>query len=218
MALVTLPVWSVQLPPKAFAELKSQEFHKRETAQSELLEWGRQRPETALDEFLLQSRVADDPEVRQRCLSILRDLVGDEYLKGGEGYMGIMMRDVTENIPGDPKPRSVIHVMQVLGDSAAQRAGLQVNDVIAGLDDLVWHEGPASLPFGDNIRSKKPNSRVVLKVLRDGRLMDLPVVLGRRPPIPNNFLFNDQSFDPEAIERAAKEAYFRSWLSKRRLP
>ena len=203
---------------KPFADLQSKEFKVREAAQLELLCWARQHQEPAMAELFIQSRVADDPEVRERCLSVLRDLVTDEYMKTGEGYVGIMMRDMVTKVPGDPKPRSVINVMQVLADSAAQRAGLQVNDLIAGLDDLVWHDGLASLPFSEKIRSKKPDSKATLKVLRDGKLIDLVVTLRRRPPIPNNLFFNDQSFDPDAIEQADKEAYFRRWLSQKRTP
>ena len=52
--------------------------------------------------------MADDPEVRERCLAILRDLVNDEYLKDGEGYIGIRMQDeMATAVPGDVKPRGV---------------------------------------------------------------------------------------------------------------
>ncbi len=218
MVTLSFPACGFELPQKSFADLQSKEFRVREAAQTDLLSWARQRREPGMSELYLQSRVADDPEVRERCLCVLRELVADEYMKDGEGYVGIMMRDMIANIPGDPKPRSVINVMQILADSAAQRAGLQVNDLIAGLDDLVWHEGLASLPFSEKIRSKKPDSIMTLRVLRDGKLIDLVVILRRRPPIPNNLLLNDQSFDPNAIERADKEAYFRRWLSQKKSP
>ncbi|MEO8617587.1 MAG: PDZ domain-containing protein [Luteolibacter sp.] len=216
MVASPIPACGLELPQKLFENLRSKEFRVRESAQLELLSWARQQPEPAMSKLYLQSRIADDPEVRERCLGVLRELVTDEYLKDGEGYIGIMMRDMIANVPGDPKPRSVVNVMQVLADSAAHRAGLQANDLITGLDDLVWHDGLASLPFSERIRSKKPNSKVTVQLLRDGKLIDLVVVLGRRPPIPNNLFFNDQSFDPGAIERAAKEAYFRRWLSQRK--
>ncbi len=218
MVTSSFPACGFELPQKPFADLQSKEFSIREAAQLELLSWARQRPEPGMSELFLQSRVADDPEVRERCLNVLRELVADEYMKDGEGYVGIMMRDMVANIPGDPKPRSVINVMQVLADSAAQRAGLQANDLIAGLDDLVWHDGLASLPFSEMIRSKKPENKVTLHVLRDGKLIDLAVILKRRPPIPNNLFLNDQTLDPNAIERADKEAYFRRWLSQKKSP
>ena len=213
--------WSVELPKKELADLGSQEFRVRESAELELLAWGRQQPEPAMNELLRQSRIADDPEVRERCLRVLRDLVNDEYLReGGEGYLGISMSRLDEfkNIAGDPQPRNVVRVLLVAPDSAAQLAGLQLNDLIAGLDDLTWHEGAAAASLEKRIRSLKPNSTVTLKVVRDDKLIDLKAVLGRRPASANNLLFNDPNFNPESLERAEKEAYFRRWLSRRKLP
>lgn len=218
-SLVSCPLQAkvVELPSNVFAQLKSQDFKSRESAESELLLWGRERPGPAMDELLRQSRIADDPEVRQRCLNVLRELVIDEYLKDGEGYLGIMMGDAIENVPGDEKPRSVINVVQVVPDSAAQRGGLQPNDVIIALDDFIWREGAARLPFSEKIRAKKPNTKVALKVIRNGKIIELPITLGRRPPLQDNLFLNDPNFDPQAIERADKEAYFRRWLSLRKL-
>ncbi len=210
--------WSVEIPEKAFASLKSQEFREREAAELELLKWGREQPEPSMSELLRQTRTADDPEVRERCLSVLRGLVMDEYLKDGDGYIGISMRDDTANVPGDPKPCNVIRVSQVVAGGAGERAGLQVNDLIAGIEEQFWHEGSATEPFMVKIRSLKPGTKVTLKVLREGKLVALNVVLGKRPPSLNNFLLNGPNFDPEAIERADKEAYFRRWLSQRKLP
>jgi C-terminal processing protease CtpA/Prc len=103
-----------------------------------------------MEELYRQSRVADDPEVRERCLGVLRELVNDEYLSEGEGYIGIRMRDeVAAAVPGDANPRNAIRVMQVVPDSAAERAGLLVDDLIVGLNDLVWRDGPASMPQTD---------------------------------------------------------------------
>jgi hypothetical protein len=169
-----------------------------------------------MDELFRHSRVADDPEVRERCLDVLRELVNDEYLKDGEGFIGIQMLDELANIPGDPKPRGVIRVTLVVADSAAQRAGLQVNDLIAGMGDLVWHERAASLLFREQIRQLKPNTKVTLKVLRNGKLMDLEVTLGKRPLMADFLLFDPRQVDPEAAERVAREGYFRRWLERRK--
>ncbi|MEO5713098.1 MAG: PDZ domain-containing protein [Luteolibacter sp.] len=215
---LSLPVWSIEIPSKSYAALKSQEFREREAAELELLAWGRRQPEPAMTELLRQSRVAEDPEVRERCLSVLRDLVTDQYLKDGDGYIGISMQSDTANVPGDPKPCSVIRVTHVAAGSAGERAGLQLNDLIAGLNDQFWHEGPAAEPFSAKIRGFKPGAKVTLKILRGDKLMSLDVVLGKRPPSLNNLFLNGQSLDPEAIERADREAYFRRWLSERKLP
>jgi len=209
-------LWSVEMPSKALSSLASQDFHERETAQSELLAWGRKQPEPAMAEFLRQSRISTDPEVRERCLKILRDLVSDEYLKEGEGFIGIGMKDDVANVPGDPKPRSVIRVTEVRPGTPGQVAGIQLNDLVAGLDGQTWHEGDASLLFREKIRAMKPNTKIELKILRDGGLIDLKLHLGRRPAMADNLFFNGQNIDPEAAERAAREAYFRSWMGRQK--
>ncbi len=203
----------MELPPTALSDLGSQQFREREAAQVELLDWARAQPGPAMNELLRQSQRANDPEVRERCLGILRDLVADEYLKEGEGYIGISLRDEIGDVPGEPNPRGVIRVIQVQADSPAERAGIRPNDLIVGINGEVWHE----TLFRANVRMMKPNTKVGLKILRDGGLMDLNVTLGRRPLSADATFVPGQTFDPEAVERAAKEAYFRRWLSQRKL-
>lgn len=214
IALVVGHAEGVELPATALTNLRSQEFRERETAQVELLIWGRGQPGPAMTELLKQSQTADDPEVRERCLAVLRDLVTDEYLKEGEGYIGIVLRDEIAEVPGEPKPRGGIRVTQVQPDSPAEHAGIRLNDLIVGINGEVWHE----TLFRANVRMMKPNMKVDLKILRDGGLLDLKVTLGRRPLIADTPFFPGQTVDPDAIERAAKEAYFRRWLSQRKLP
>lgn len=201
-----------ELPAKTFADLGSQQFREREIAQVELLNWARAQPGPAMTELLKQSQMAGDPEVRERCLGVLRNLVTDEYLKQGEGYIGIGLRDEIAEVAGEKDPRGVIRVTQVQADSPAAQAGIRLNDLVVGINGEVWHEAL----FRANVRMMKPNMKVDLKILRDGGLVNLKVTLGRRPLSADTPFFLGQNFDPEAIERAAKEAYFRRWLSHRK--
>ena len=209
--------WSLELPAGPLANLKSEEFRQREDAQAELLAWARRQADGATDELLRQSRVADDPEVRERCLDVLRELVNDEYLKDGEGFIGIQMLDELANVPGDPKPRGVIRVILVVADSAAQQAGLQVNDLIAGMGDLVWHEGGASLDLpGENppIEAQhQGHAQSLAQWQPDGSRSQI----GSAPAAGGLRCFSTSGkSDLEAAERAAKEAYFRRWLERRK--
>ena len=211
----TCAVWSVQLPTQAFEDLGSAEFHRRELAQDELLAWARKQPELAKTEFLKQSRNAVDPEVRERCMSILRSLVTDEYLEEGEGYIGIALalQDEILNIPGDSKPRNAIRVLEVREDTPGQRAGIRLNDLIVGLEGERWSGLDASPLFREKVKTMKPNSNARLTIIRDGELIELNVRLGRRPLMADMF-FNGLNVDPAASERAAIESYFRRWLSQ----
>lgn len=213
-ALTLFPVDAVELPAKALSGLGSQQFREREMSQAELLDWAREQPASVMDELLRQSRVAGDPEVRERCLNVLRELVTDEYLKEGEGYIGIGLKDEVSDVPGEPNPRGVIRILQVQSDSPAERAGIRQTDLIVGINGEVWHEAL----FREKVRMMKPNTKVDLKILRDGGLVELKVILGRRPLSADSQPFSGRMFDPEAMERAAKEAYFRRWLSLRKLP
>ena len=207
---------AAEIPPGPLANLASDQFRTRKQAEAEILAWARQRPEVAMDLIFEHSRTSPDPEVRERCLSILKDLVADEYLREGEGYIGIRMQDELANVPGDPKPRGAIRVIQVVAGSAAETAGLQMNDLIVGLNQEVWHDGGISFAFSDRIRQFKPNAVVHLKVVRAGNLMDVPVKLGRRPLFAENPFIEQTEEEIAEAEKAAQAAHFRRWLENRR--
>lgn len=206
----------VEIPPGPLRDLASDQFRTRKHAEAEILAWARQRPAVATDAIFEHSRTSPDPEVRERCLSILRDLVADEYLRDGEGYIGIRMQDEITNVPGDPKPRGAIRVIQVVAGSAAESAGLQLNDLIVGLNDEIWHERVISFAFGDRIRQFKPNAVVNLKVLRAGNLIEVPVKLGRRPLFAENPFIEQTEEEIAEAEKAAQAAHFKRWLEERR--
>jgi PDZ domain len=205
-----------EFPAKTLEDFKSEDFRTRETAQSGLLEWSRKNPGIAMDRLYGLSQTADDPEVRERCLAVLRELIGDEYLKEGEGYIGIRMQDETATVPGDTKPRSVIRILQVVPDSPAHEAGLKFDDLIAGLNDRIWRDAPASQSFMQTVKEFKPATLITLRVLRDGKLIDVPVKLARRPLFADNPFLDQSQIDLEAAEKTAKEAYFRRWMDARK--
>lgn len=207
---------ALDLPAGSLPALQSDEFRTRQAAQADLLVWARQRPEPAMDALFRVSRNHEDPEVRERCLAVLRELVNDQYLKEGEGFLGIRMLDEKAIVPGEQKPRSVIRVIQLVPDSAAQQAGVKLNDLIAGLDEKVWHDEAALQPFMGHIRQLKPGHRVMLRILRNGEMIDLSVKLGRRPLDADNPFPAQRKQDLEAAERAASDAYFRRWLERRK--
>ena len=224
---------ALELPAGPLANLASEQFHQRESAQAELLAWARQQPDTVKDELLRHSRNDSEPEVRERCLQVLRDLINEEYLQDGEGFLGIQMgnalilglqglqpaaQDETALVPGDPVRRKTVKVTMVVADSAAEHAGLQPNDQIVQMGDLFWHQGDpgdAATLLREHIRQLKPNTKVSFKILRDDKLLDIEVKLGRRPLNADRMLFGDNQFDEAAAEQTAKDAYFKRWLDQR---
>lgn len=208
--------WSLELPAAPLLGLKSEVFSQREAAQAELLRWASGQGEPALDALYRYSREAEDPEVRDRCLAVVREWVIQEYLQQGEGYLGIRMLDEFANVPGDSQRRSVIRVIQVVPDSAAQQAGLQANDLIVELDGEIWRKGMASKAFTEKIRQLKPKAKITLKVMREGKLMGMDLTLGRRPLLADPMWLDPRPEDLEAAEKMAKDAYFRRWLQQRK--
>jgi hypothetical protein len=213
---MAFPCSGLDLPPGVLSGLQSDEFRIREAAQADLLLWARRKPEQTTDILFRISRSHGDPEVRERCLAVLRELVNDQYLKEGEGFLGIRMQDEKTIVPGDHKPRSVIRVIQVVRDSAADQAGVKLNDLIAGLDEKAWHDEIASMPFMNHIRQLKPGHGILLRILRNGEMINLPVKLSRRPLLADNPFLGQRQADIDAAEQAAREAHFRRWLELRK--
>jgi len=218
----------IELPAEVMQSLKAENFAQREKAQAALLEWARQSPDASLEALYQQSRAGDDPEQRERCLAVLRDLVTDEYLRNGVGYVGFRMNPNTEavNVPGEANPRFAVRVLQVEPDTPGHKAGLLGGDLLLGVDDTVWHQEDTSATVSEKIKSLKAGTRVTLKLFREGKIVEVPLVLARRPAAADLLQFGffgglgmPQQASPEAIaaaERAAKDDYFRHWLAARK--
>ena len=213
-----------ELPAAMLEGLKAEQFAAREQAQAELLAWTRQRPEASMEELFRQSRTAGDPELRQRCFSVLRELVSDEFLRNGVGYLGIRMNPNTEivNVPGEAKPWFAIRVLQVEPGTPAQKSGLLVGDLLVGVDDKVWLQEHTSEFVSSTIKSLKAGTRVSIKLFRDGKIVDVPVELARRPAAADLLQLQfgmGLQISPEAAaaaDRAAKEDNFQRWLAERK--
>lgn len=201
----------LEVPPAPFAKLSSPGFHDRESAQAELLAWGREHGNAARDLFFAKWRSSADPEARARCLQILRALVDEDYLAAGEGYIGISMMDEVRLVPGDSQPQSAIRINIVQGDTPGQKSGLMVGDLIVAADGTGWHGVSASTELTAKVKKTTPRTKVVLKVIRNDAPMDVVVVLGRRPPAA----VSGPNFDFQTAEAAAKKAVFRKWLEQK---
>lgn len=208
----------LELPADNLLRLCSEEFQTREKAQNEILKWARQNGEPAVSALIELSSKSENPEVRSRCLTVVREIAMEEFSNQGEGYIGINMLDVFVAVPGDPIQRAGIRVGQVVDDSAAAAAGILAGDVIVGLGDEVWREIPITEKFGKQIRTLKPKTKVSLKILRGDKVLEIEVILRRRPPIPANpFLLEESQSDIEALSMAEQESFFRNWLRERLL-
>jgi len=201
------------IPEDFIAELKSDDFKAREAGEAGLLEWARQQGNRA-NLMLEQARNARDPEVRQRCHNVLFALAMDEYLKDGEGFVGIQMNAMWAQIPGEDVAREVILIIRVLRDTPAHEAGLRVGDVIASVNGNKPAQDDVLRSFNQIIRALKPGEIARFEIIRDGDLMELEIALGRRPPEPQARLFNQPLMGLNELAKQDRERFFREWLEK----
>jgi hypothetical protein len=127
-------------------------------------------------------------EVRTRIRQVAREVFIRERMGPAEGFIGVRMDNRIVQIP----PRVVADTEAVgiriypVRRTAAVEAGLRDGDIIVMLD----HELLASARrspvrtvqlFGEQIRARRPNEVIVLTVLRESQLLDVPVRLMPRP-------------------------------------
>ena len=114
-------------------QLDASAFDERERASAVVREWAVQHRDALKEPLLAAHRAAGSPEVRYRIYNILLDLAADARPDAKPGFLGIMMRDSEVTLP-DGKTATSIMVIQIVPDSAAARAGLQMNDHIVAID------------------------------------------------------------------------------------
>jgi hypothetical protein len=202
-------------PIDAWSRLAAESFKEREAAQSELLDWAKRQPGPAKEWLFQRSNREADPEVRKRCLDVLRSLVLEDYFKDGKGYVGILMQSMAVQVPGLPNAKFGIRITMVVPDSPAAKAGLTAGGVIVGVNDQRWAEPSAEAAFSQWIQARPPGSKVTLKLLENGRVIDRPLELGRRPEGQQGPFIGS----PEELkqrDRFARERYFQQWLEQRK--
>jgi hypothetical protein len=201
-----------EVPSEIFLRLASANFRQREIAETDLFNWVKAQPRSRLKEVILQSEMSEDPEIRLRCLSVIRALAMEDYRNEGEGYLGIMMREEWVGEPAGP-PRYGVRVTSVVPKGAAERGNLAVRDLIVEIEGQGWTEPGAADRFTHQIRRTKPGTPVTLKIIRNKEPLILKLMLDRRPPIQPNPMGRGP-FDLETQDRLAKDAYFKKWLDR----
>ncbi len=110
------------------------------------------------------------PEIENHIRKGTDDFFQDnDHLFFRQAFLGV----ITE--PAEPG----IRVKEIVQGSAAEKAGLQVGDVLMEVDGEAL-VSPAELSAV--IRSHKPGDEAIVKLMRGDQAMTIPVVLGRRNP------------------------------------
>ncbi len=128
-------------------------------------------------------------------LEALLEKVGLRLTAGGgpgeerEAWLGITTRE----------ERGAVLVREVLRDSPAAAGGLAPGDELVAFDG--WRLGP----LADRLGERRPGEEVRLTVTRRGRLREVRVVLGERPPV-------DVALRPAEHPGEREEKLFAGWL------
>ncbi len=210
-ALGFLGLSAVEPPEKVLEGLAAEDFQRREASQILLLEWASNHGENGSCCLLRLSESSDEPEIRQRCLDVLKALSDMDYLSEGRGFLGIRMRSEEVKIDGDENPRPAVFITMVVKDSPAKKSGLVVGDAIIALDGKAFEGEIPHENLRDAIAAMTPAVEVMLTIKRaNGQLDIVKVTLDRYPGdglsvFPRNLHLLDQR---------AKEDHFRLWLNE----
>lgn len=108
---------------------------------------------------------------------------GDAMLLNGRGYLGVELVEITADLRKHfgADGKAGVLVGQVVTDSPAAKAGLEVGDLILSVDGqpVRW-----SGELGRVVRQKKQGDLARLEVMRDGRALTLDVAVAERDSSP----------------------------------
>lgn len=211
--LVSCLLGKEPLPDHLVRGMSSEIFSERESAQTELMEWSKTHSNSATPALLKLSESDEDPEVRKRCLVVLRALAEADYLSDGQGYIGILMQEEMLEPGEENKVPMGIRVLNVMPGTPAENADLRAGDMIIALDGKGWKGVGAVTEFGETIAGKKPLMEVIFTVKRGGGdPLDIKVKLGKRP-IDD---LRAARGDLRLLEERAMERHFNEWLRKQK--
>jgi len=115
-------------------------------------------------------------------VSLARNVL-EQIIRNGEvtrGWLGIEPQELTPEIAVayELKDADGVLIRGVLKNGPADRAVLQVRDVVIEIDGKPTHDGAALL---SQIAALTPGNQAILKVLREKKAIELAVTVGKRP-------------------------------------
>ncbi len=115
--------------------------------------------------------------------SSLAKQVMEQIAKSGSvtrGWVGIEAQDITPELAESFKlsKASGSLIAGVLRDSPADKAGLKAGDILLAINDKEVIDSATMLNI---IAVLNPNQKAVLKIVRDGKVINVSVLIGKRP-------------------------------------
>ncbi len=109
--------------------------------------------------------------------------VMDEIIKHGHvsrGWLGVEGTEITAQAAiesGNPNIRGVL-IVGVFIDSPADKAGIQTGDIITAING---NEITRVRDVLEMVASHKPGDKVMIRLLRDGEVLEVPMITSERP-------------------------------------
>jgi len=96
------------------------------------------------------------------------------------GWIGIEAQDITPELAESFKLKQTNGslIAGIVSGSPAERAGLKPGDILLEIDGHQVLDSSSMLTL---ISGLKPNKQAILKISRNQRKMDIPVIIGKRP-------------------------------------
>ena len=203
-----------EVPAALVGALGHEEFRERHAAQKSLLAWGKKDLEGSIESLYRLYGTTENPEVRLRSREVLKALVILRQPLPGQGYLGIQM-DTARWKDDRGVMRPAVLITDVRKGTAADLATLKADDLITGIDQVIFDDLAPTRMLADYIRSKKPGDEITIKIRRGKEHLELTASLRRRPTALDEI---NQWGGLPVLPRETEmdEDYFQEWLQKRR--
>jgi len=131
-------------------------------------------------ELIVAQPVATSPDQKPSVIVLANAVAEGEQ----RGWLGVSISEVPEALAAQMDvPESGVLIVNVLKDSPAERAGIEVHDIVLSLDgQAVDHE---TMTLAELIGSRKPGDKVNVALLRQGQKKNVSIELGSRPSSDN---------------------------------
>jgi len=127
-----------------------------------------------------------DPLQLRRLFGLSRELdTAPAAREKKNGWLGIAMKQADQSLQETATKQifPAIEVTHVLPDSPAKEAGLRKGDLIVDINDKSIEKDNAMMTFGQAIRNMQPDDEMQLKVMREGKLIELDVSIKSYPVV-----------------------------------